>query len=148
MDKDKKHINLGGWFWYLSGHENLLNKEKCGKWMYFFMDQEYAKEICQKAIDEEICYECKCTNMEDFCTETGVVCFYLNADDIENHKRIIEFMIKNNLIRRTKSGKLYNISFKYDSQTRAGEYNEEFNGKIKLEKFVDLTTGEWIYDSN
>ena len=29
---DKNHMNLGGWFWYLSGHENLLNKEKCGKW--------------------------------------------------------------------------------------------------------------------
>lgn len=26
-----------GWFWFLSGHENLLERDKCGKWMYFLI---------------------------------------------------------------------------------------------------------------
>ena len=110
-------LNLGGWYWFLSGKENMLDKEKCGKWMYFFRDQPFAKEICEKAISEGVCYECKCTNMAERMCETGVVCFYLNGDDIESHHRVIQFMIENNLIQKTKSGRFYNISFKFDNQT-------------------------------
>jgi hypothetical protein len=40
--------------------------------------------------------------------------------------------------------RFYNISFKYDDQTRAGEYGEDFKGEIKLERFINLDTGEWI----
>ena len=82
-------LNLGGWYWFLSGKENMLDKEKCGKWMYFFRDQDFAKEICEKAISEGVCYECKCTNMAERMCETGVVCFYLNGDDIENRRFFI-----------------------------------------------------------
>lgn len=27
-------INMGGWYWYLSGEEEKLDRHKCGKWMY------------------------------------------------------------------------------------------------------------------
>lgn len=137
-------LPLGGWFYFLSGKESLLDSEKCGKWMLFFADQEFAVDICQKAIDEGVCYECKCTNMSVVNTPQGVICFYLNGDDTENHRRVLRFMLDNDLIRKTKSGKLYNISFKFDSQTRGGEYGADFEGKIKLERFVDLQTGEFI----
>lgn len=53
-------------------------------------------------------------------------------------------MMNNKLIQKTKSGQLYNISFKFDAQTHAGEYGTEFEGIIKLAQFVDLNTGEWI----
>lgn len=122
-------IRKYGWYWFLSGKEEKLKTEICGKWMYFFDDQEFAQNICQKAIDEGVCYECKCTDMEMQAVPTGVICFYLNGDD---------------LVRKTKSGKYYNISFKFDNQTRAGEYGADFEGKIKLEKFVDLKTGEFV----
>ena len=139
-------IRKSGWFWFISGKEQLLDQEKCGKWMYFYDNQTFALELCQKAIDENVCYECKCTDMELAGEKTGVICFYLNGDDIENHKQVIQFMIANNLIKKTKTGRLYNISFKFDNQTRAGEYGADFEGKIKLEQFVDLNTGEWIYE--
>ena len=138
-----QQFNMGGWFFYLSGKENLLDRHKCGKWMFFFDDQEFAQSICEKAIESGACYECKCTDMKAVGTPTGVLCFYLNGDDIENHKRVIRFMLDNNLIRKTKTGKLYNISFKFDDQTRAGEYGGDFEGKIKLDQFLDLKTGEW-----
>lgn len=137
-------FRLGGWCWYLSGDEGKLDAEKCGKWMYFFQDIEFAMQMCQKAIDEGVCYECKCTDMSLMSAPTGVICFYLNGDDLNNHKRVIEFMINNGLIRKTKTGKLYNISFKFDSQTRAHEYGADFEGAIKLDAFVDLNTGKWI----
>ena len=139
-------IRQFGWFWFLSGKEKLLVPDKCGKWMYFFDNQEFAQKICQKAIDEGVCYECKCTDMELTGQPTGVICFYLNGDDIENHKRVIQFMMANDLIRKTKAGKYYNNSFKFDDQTRAGEYGADFEGKIKLEQFINLQTGEWIYE--
>ena len=134
-----------GWYWFLSGDEDKLDKEKCGKWMHFFTDQEFAISICEKAIEEGACYECKCSDLA-LQENSGVVCFYLNGDDIENHKRVIEFMLKYDLIRKTKAGKLYNVSFKFDSQTRAHEYGADFEGKIKLDQFLDLYTGEWIHE--
>lgn len=139
-------IRKFGWFWFLSGKDMLLDKDKCGKWMYFFDDQTFAQKICQKAIDEGVCYECKCSDLELTEEPRGVICFYLNGDDIENHKRVIQFMIANDLIRKTKTGRFYNMSFKFDSQTRAGEYGADFEGKIKLEQFIDLQTGKWIYE--
>lgn len=134
----------GGWCWYRTEEAKLLEKHKCGKWMHFFNDQEFAMNVCEKAIAENVCYECKCTDMELTGVETGVICFYLNGDDIENHHRIIQFMMDNKLIQKTKTGRLYNISFKFDDQTRSGEYSAGFKGTIKLEQFVNLNTGEWI----
>ncbi len=137
-------LKMNGWCWYFSGEEDKLNSEKCGKWMFFFQEQRMAMDICEKAMKEHVCYECKCTDMDVQQVNTGVLCFYLNGDDVENHKRVIRFMIDNNLIRKTKTGKYYNISFKFDKQTCAGEYGADFEGKIKLENFIDLNTGEWV----
>lgn len=54
-------------------------------------------------------------------------------------------MLDNGLIRKTKSDKPYNISFRYDSQTYAGKYKGSgFSGEIKLADFVDLETGEFV----
>lgn len=137
-------MRFGGWYWYVTDKAKLLDKEKCGKWMHFFTNQEFAISICEKAIEENICYECKCTDMEYRGTETGVICFYLNGDDVENHRRVIQFMIDNELIQKTKTGRLYNISFKFDNQTREDKYGADFTGIIKLDQFINLKTGEWI----
>ncbi len=137
-------FRLGGWYWFSSGEEKKLDREKCGKWMHFFEDQEFAIRICEKAIAEKVCFSCKCRDMENSGMETGVICFYLNGDDLENHKRVIKFMLENNLICKTKTGRYYNISFKFDNQTRARMYGSNFKGEIKLSQFIDLNTGEWL----
>ena len=57
-------------------------------------------------------------------------------------------MLDNGLVRKTKSGELYNISFEYDSETYEGKYKGSgISGKIKLADFVDPETGEFILDS-
>ena len=131
-------IQLGGWVFYLSSAYKEIDRDKCGKWMYFFGDRERAEKICKSAINQGVVSECKHTD-----GETGVACFYLNGDDIKGHKKVIQFFIDNDLIRRTKSGKLYNISFKYDSHTGNGEYGKDFIAEIKLDKFIDLNTEKW-----
>ena len=128
---------LGGWVFYV-GDSNNLNLEKSGKWMYFFSDKEFASKICKTAVEQGIVTQSKHSD-----AEKGVACFYLNCDDVSGHQRVIKYFIDNNLIRKTKKGRLYNISFKLDSETRAGVYGEEFHTDIKLENFVDLDTGEW-----
>ena len=131
-------ITQFGWVYYIGDNVNTLYNDKCGKWMYFFDNKAFASIICAKAVETGVVVESKHTD-----AESGVSCFYLNGYDIDGHKKVIQFFLDNNLIKRTKSGKLYNISFKYDNQTRAGEYGEDFVAEIKLEQFIDLTTGEW-----
>lgn len=137
--REVKKLPLGGWIYYLSGEENCLDKHKCGKWMHFFNNKEFAVHICEEAIAQGICVESKHTDAEE-----GVCCFYLNCDDTEGHKKVLSYFIENDLIRKTKTGKLYNISFKLDDQTRAGEYGADFHSEIKLEQFVNLNTGEFL----
>ncbi len=131
-------IVQNGWIFYLGDNVHLLENDKCGKWMYFFDNKDFVSKLCRKAIENGVVVESKHSD-----AETGVSCFYLNGNDIDGHKKVIQFFLDNNLIKRTKGGKLYNISFKFDNQTRAGEYGEDFVAEIKLEQFLDLTTGEW-----
>jgi len=131
-------IRKFGWVYYISD-DTQFDSDKIGKWMYFFSDLKYVAKICEDAVKLNIVNESKHSD-----EETGVACFYLNCDDIDTHKKIILYFIENNLIRKTKGGRFYNISFKLDNQTRAGEYGDEFKSDIKLSKFVNLDTGEWF----
>lgn len=45
------------------------------------------------------------------------------------------------MVQKTPESRLYNIAFKYDSRTSAGEYGEGFVTEIKLTDFIDLDTG-------
>lgn len=106
----------------------LLSKD-AGKWMYFFDNNNgFVEDICKKAVEEGIVAEAKHSD-----AIKGVACFYLRGDDLLGHKKVIKFFLDNNMITRTKSGKLKNISFKFNYQTRNGEYGEEFNAKITLD---------------
>ena len=130
---------FGGWIWYIGDTEPHFDEHKCGKWMYFFEDRSFVETICAEAIRTGAILECKHTD-----GPSGVSCFYLECDNIDAHKRILQFFLDNNLIRRTKAGRLYNIGFKLDDQTRAGQYGTDFKAEIKLDRFINLDTGEWI----
>ena len=55
--------------------------------MCFHYDQKFAMLVCEKAISENICYECKCTDMETVKSSKCVICFYTNCDNLEGHKK-------------------------------------------------------------
>ena len=146
-----KQIDTRGWSFYIDiDRQKELLTDKCGKWMYFFDNSEqgiaFAKSICEKAVKTGAAIESKHTDEQrvKMTGQGGVCCFYCNGDDIEAHKKILSFFLENNMIRKTKTGKLYNISFKYDSQTHNSEYGKEFSSEIKLEDFVNLETGEFL----
>ena len=134
-------LDMDGWRFFV-GDDSGFVEEKVGKWMYFFEDQNgriFTEERCREAVEKEIVWEAKCSDSNE-----GVACFYLNIDDIERHKSIIQFFLDYDMIRRTKTGKLYNISFKLNDQTRAGLYGEDFKAELKLESLMDLNTGKWL----
>lgn len=120
---------------YYFGEKDTLTNDKCGKWMYFPNDLTFAEKICSRAVEESIVEQAKHDN------NGGVCCFYLNIDDIAGHRRFIDFFLKNELIPKTKKGRYYNIPFKLDSQTRAGEYGKSFHSKLTLSDIIDLETG-------
>lgn len=134
------------WVFYINAAvEPELDEHKCGKWMYFFNDLSLAETLCRKAVLDGVVAQCKHTSPSDFDEKPrGVACFYLNADDDSAHRRVLSFMMDNDLIQRTKAGKLYNISFKLDVQTRAGERGPGFQAQIRLNDFVDLETGDFL----
>lgn len=134
-----KIIENDFWVFYVGDNVSELKPNKCGKWMYFFSDMSFVADICKKAVEQGVVREAKHSN-----AESGVSCFYLNYDEIENHKKVISFFIENGLIRQTKTGKYYNISFKKDEQTIRGEYGDNYITELKLSDFVDLNTGKWV----
>lgn len=138
--KELDILSIGGWVFYMkpNAHDELPS-DKCGKWMHFFNDRDFAARICKEAVEKGVVAEAKHTDAAE-----GVCCFYLCGDDMEAHKRVLQFFMDNKLIRKTKAGAYYNIAFKYDDQTRMGEYGKDFEAELKLDKFIDLRTGEFI----
>jgi len=134
-----KVVNHGGWFYYKSDNNYDFDKDKVGKWIFYFKSIDWAKNICKKAIVDGVVDSCK--HDED---SEGVICFYLNIDDFEGHKKIISWFLKNGMIKRTKKGQLTNISFKLDKQTLSGQYNKKFTAPLKLDDMVDLQSGSFI----
>lgn len=106
---------------------------------YFFNDINWAKATCTQAITNNIIHTCKHSD-----NDNGIICFYLNFDDIASHKKLINWLINKNMIQKTKDGKYYNISFKLDEQTLSNQYGKDFKPSIKLSDFIDLKTGIFI----
>ena len=120
-----------------------LNSPLTGKWMYFYVGREghdFAEERCAEAVEKGIVSEAKVSDNPI----RGASCYYLKIDDLEGHKRVIQYFLDNDMIQRTKAGRLHNISFKLNTQTRAGEYGNDYHSELKLEELMDLDTGEWL----
>ncbi len=139
-----QELHIPGWFYYIpDGPPPQYDDDKVGKWMYFYRDPqgfEFARKMCKLAVESGVLKEAKVSESPF----QGVSCFYTEADDFDTHRRIINFFIEHNMIRKTKDGKLYNISFKYDRQTDAGEYGSDFKAELKLSEFINLQTGKWL----
>lgn len=110
------------WIWFINKERiHDIDPVQCGKWMFFFSPFKTAlmDDIVGTAVFDGVVVEAKYSNPETLIaagSKQGVCCFYLNGNDRESHKRVLSYMLENGLIRKTKTGKLYNISFKFDSE--------------------------------
>lgn len=76
--------------------------------------------------------------------DTTVCLLHCLSTDRNMMKRVLRYMIDTNKVQKTKSGRLYNISYKFIAQSQAGLTGDKFVALIKLEDFVDLHTGEFL----
>lgn len=111
---------------FLYPQEKLMLANE-GSWMFYYVDQETAQNLCEYAIEAAVVKKCRYKeNAEGACR------FYVAADDKKGHHKVLEYFIENDLIRHTASGKLFNIGFKSTD-------TEEV--LFKLSDFVELETG-------
>lgn len=143
---DCKVVMVGWWRFYTDGNPFAIDIKNCGKWMYFFKDDDsLPRAICQKAIEEGACVECKHTDLKRFPElKTGVVCFYCDRSDKDAMQRILVFMRDNGLIQRKKNGEYFNIPFKLDSQTDDKKYGKDFVATVRLKDYMNPVTGELL----
>jgi len=136
--------DYGGWRFFIGDASRFsLYPDKVGKWMFFFstpQGRDFAERMCGEAVKTHVCEEAKRAD-----SNKGVACFYTLIDDYDSHRRIISFFLRNNMIGRTKTGRLQNLSFKLDFQTYAGSYGSDFTAPLKLSELIDLNTGEWLH---
>ena len=52
-------IKQFGWVYYVGETADQLDEHKCGKWMYFFGDVEFAEKICKAAVENGVEAESK-----------------------------------------------------------------------------------------
>lgn len=133
-----------GWWWYYEGErENLPHID--GKFMTFGegVVPDSMQEIILSGLHEGVTPLVKHTHPDRIAESdksTWVIIWY-SDDSKESLQKLALFLYRNDLIQRTKAGRLYNIAFKYDEQTRTGEYGGDFKAKISLDKIMDLDTG-------
>lgn len=136
-------VYSGPWTYYIGEGSEDLDDDKIGKWMFMFDDYGLAARLCEQAVEDGIVCEAKHNTYPDPRYDHGVCCFYMDGDDIESHESVISFFMDNDMIPRDASGRFEDIPFKYDWQTAAGQYGDDFVPEITLSDFIDLETGEW-----
>ncbi|MCP1096675.1 hypothetical protein M0L17_23215 [Bacillaceae bacterium OS4b] len=153
MKDELVSYRLGGWCYYgINTTQNPVFKEtdNVGKFMTFGQGDlsNEMQELILKAIKQGITPLIKHTDLDtlDFNPRSKdgswVIVWYSN-DEEKALKSLAKFLIDHGLVAKTKSGRYYNISFKYDKQTRNGEYGEQFKSSISLKDLIDLNTGEF-----
>ncbi len=126
------------WIRYAATNDwKLSNLKDCGKWISYYKETSFAKEIINKALEQNVVRYAKHTK-----GASGVICFYVSGSNLEDHYRIISFMLDNNLIRLTKDISYFDISFKFNGQSWSKEYGNYFEGLLRLSDLIDLNSGQ------
>ena len=139
---------MGGCCWY--GTNTFRETDNVGKFMTFVQDDisNEMQELILKAIKQGVTPLVKHTDPDmlafnSYARDGSLAIIWYSTDDENALKGLAKFLIDNGLVSKTKAGKYYNISFKYDKQTRNGEYGEQFKPSISLKDLMDLNSGEF-----
>lgn len=134
-------------YYYDEDRVDELDPKRVGKWTVACWPDSWqfvVRATCG-AVKEGVVVKAKHTSRDVLEEEgKGVCCFYLNGDDKEAHRRILRYMVDKKLVLRTRAGRFYNISFKYDEQPASGEHGQSSSPAFKLSDFMDLETGEFL----
>ncbi|WP_060679612.1 hypothetical protein [Virgibacillus halodenitrificans] len=152
MKDELVSYRVGGWCYYgINTAQNPAFKEtdNVGKFMTFGKGDisNEMQRIILKGIKQGVTPLIKHPDpaMQDFnpYSKDDWVIIWYSTDEELSLKSLAKFLINNELVRKTKTGKYYNVPFKYDEQTRKGEYGKQFKPSITLKDLMDLNTGEF-----
>lgn len=145
---------LGDWLFYSSTKE--FNKGPYyGEWLVFFSQDsyDYVKEKCHEAVDVGLVKWAKHSTPASLMrNHNGLFALKLEDTDVTfvgdkpvstKHQQVLQWLIKNGFIRKTKSGKYTNIRFKLDSEGKGVHASSDWKG-FTLSDFLDVTTGQAI----
>ncbi|GEN46725.1 hypothetical protein [Alkalibacillus haloalkaliphilus] len=153
MKHELVDYRLGGWCYYGKNNSQspaFKKTDNIGKFMTYGKGDlsNELQELILKAIKQGVTPLVKHNDLEMLgfnprSTDGSWVVIWYSNDERENLKSLANFLIDHELVPKTKSSRYYNISFKYDNETRNDEYGEQFKPSIKLEDLMDLNTGEF-----
>lgn len=137
-------IDTKYWRYFINNEFTDIERKYVGKWMYFFdfKDRNRYVTLVKDAVASGSVRMAKLSFNESSPRnpKQGVICFYVDGRDIVAQKRCLQFMLTHDLISHKQNGDLYNISFKFDNQTLAGQYGSDFKASLKLADIMDLHT--------
>ncbi|MGD7047037.1 hypothetical protein FZC83_02175 [Rossellomorea marisflavi] len=151
MNENLANLHQRGYYWYgkdIPEKQPFSEQDKVGKFTTFTnqITEDIQKKIV-KAVNEGAAKLVKHSDpaidksMYQGARDGEAIIWYSN-DEKENLTKLGKFLVDNGLVPKTKAGRLYNLSFKYDSQTRNNEYGDNFKAEIKLADLINLNTGE------
>lgn len=143
VDKDILVTDLNNSAYMFYVHKSALQLDvvdkSSGKWIVNAGNSERAARICLSAAMGGVVKEAKHTK-----DGRGLCFFYVDSQDIIGHKKIIALLLSQKLVPKTNSGKLSNLAYKLDAQTRAGQYGPD-SVLYHLSDFIDLETEKWRF---
>lgn len=147
---NQTHPEKSPWIVYANESAPKIAPGRGGKWICFFErdEEEAANETAQAAVETGVVSEALVPrDCETGKYDSIACCLHIDAADLQAHRRVIQFMLENSLIKKSRTGSYYNNSFKFDKAGGRGG-NDYHTPTIKLADFIDLRTGEFLVDEN
>ena len=140
-DDDIEIYDLASWTFV---ERDSVIQEFDGFWQ-IYAPKEFTEELIQYIADAISGGALESGRVDtSYQLDTTVCLLHCLSTDRNMMKRVLRYMIDTNKVQKTKSGRLYNISYKFIAQSQAGLTGDKFVALIKLEDFVDLHTGEFL----
>lgn len=89
----------------------------CGRWEFEFTEYYETQQLCTKAVEKELAeMACHTSKLRYLMHGYGTVCFYTKPNDIRTQRKLLKFLIHNNVIPRDEHGMLKNIPFIFEQR--------------------------------
>ena len=108
----------------------------CGRWEVEFTEYYETQQLCTKAVEKELAEMASHTSkLRYLMNGCGTVCFYIKPNDIKAQRKLLKFLIHNNIIPRDEQGMLKNIPFIFEKNSNS-DYH--FAKEYHLSDFIKL----------
>lgn len=121
-------------YYVAKDYGDVLNT--CGKWEFEFTEYYETQQLCTKAVEKELAeMACHTSKLRYLMNGCGTVCFYIKPNDIRAQRKLLKFLIHNNIIQRDEHGMLKNIPFIFEKR---GSSDYKSVKEYRLSDFIKL----------